>query len=460
MAATCRVLGLLLLALLGRGGESALAKGLAAIKPADTLKTVRILASDRFEGRGAGYRGCWEAGEWIARRLRALGLKPAGEDGTYFQRFTFRARGSAPPRGKDKRGKKARRTLPRPKPLFPTPTTRNVLALWEGRDPQRRNEVVIIGGHYDHVGRDGQWNGVSRRGGVKKGDDIWNGADDNASGTAAVLAVARAFAVSGYRPRRSILFVFFSAEEHGLYGSRWYCDHPVAPLAKTVVMFNLDMVGYRHDHPFEVAGVDHAAGGVLRRAVATAMKKVPGFKGELKPWAARKDSDHAPFIAHRIPAVFFFSGLHKDYHTVDDEADKISGARIAACARVVFLAAAAMADLPRKPAFVPGRAALSPAARLGLILGPALDRAARRKLHLGRKRGALPVRGVRPKSPADRAGVRPGDILIGVGRERFRRGRELAGLTQAVRKLRPGFSVSFRVVRKGKRLVLKTVFMR
>ena len=444
--------------------ENRIKTGLASITPADTMKKVSKLAADAWEGRNSGYAGCRKAGDWIGEQFKDLGLKAIGDNSTYFQTFTFAARGQQPlpkpgdpkskkPRKKSKKKKKSKK--PVEKPLYSTPTTRNVVALLEGSDPAVKEEVVIVGAHYDHVGKEGQWNAGSRRGRPKGKDDIWNGADDNASGTALVMEAAEAFMKSGVRPRRSILFICFSAEEHGLHGSNWYCDHPLIPLDKTVAMINLDMVGYKMKKPMEVAGVDHASGGVIRKAVTKAMKRVKAFKGRLRPWAASGSSDHAPFIKKSIPSAYFLNGLNNDYHTIKDEVSVVSGPRMANACKVLFLTLIDLANLPEKPTFVKGQTQSSSEGVLGIQIAGSLKTDEVKKLRLKRKQGGLKVDNVYPMSVASKAGVLPGDIIIRLGKEDLKRGRERATLRQGLRKVKPGQRFTIKVVRGKSRKNLR-----
>jgi peptidase M28-like protein/PDZ domain-containing protein len=468
----------LLLALLGSGflatdtgpvDEQLVKKGLESITPADTLKKVSWLASDKLEGRNAGYAGCRKAGDWIGEQFKAAGLKPIGDQGSYFQTFTFAARGQAPkPRepgqagsGDARKKKKPRKSRSRKKgpevakPLYETPTSRNVVGLLEGTDPVLKDEVIIVGGHYDHVGREGQWNRMSRRGRPKGRDDIWNGADDNASGSAVVMTLAEAFRSANLRLPRSILFICFSAEEHGLFGSKWYCDHPLFPLDKTVAMLNLDMVGYKRKRSIEIGGVDHASDKVLRNAIEKSVGEVRGFRADIRPWASTGSSDHGPFIQHNIPAVFFFNGIHKDYHTIEDEVACVSGRRMADVAKVVFLTLVELSTTPKKPTFVKGPTAASGTGTLGIAVTGVLDAAACKKFRLARKQGGVRVGNVYPRSVAGDAGIMPGDAIIAVGRDRIKQRRETLSLKNALTKIKPGQKFTIQVARGTRKITLR-----
>jgi hypothetical protein len=205
-------------------------------------------------------------------------------------------------------------------------SAKNVVGMLEGSDPSLRNEVVVIGAHYDHVG-------------YKKthapGDDfIYNGADDNASGTAGVLAIAAAFHAAREHSRRTLLFIFFAGEEKGLFGSQAYVDHPLFPLGRTVAMLNLDMIGRGGPDTLFVVGTSRSPDLVKlneeeNQAIHfTLLYGQEGFLGR---------SDQASFLKKSVPALFLHTGEHADYHKVTDEASRIDFDKAARVARLGFL---------------------------------------------------------------------------------------------------------------------------
>ncbi len=226
---------------------------------------------------------------------------------------------------------------------------KNVIGILRGSDPEAKAEHLVFGAHYDHVGERDAHGGAGFPGQIgeagKDGDLIHNGADDNASGTAALLETARAFAESGLRPRRTVVFVAFAGEELGLVGSQHYVKSPVGgPLEKTVAMINLDMVGRNANGQIYLGGNLSPA---LERAIEGANAKV-GFKTSRmrEEGPGGGTSDHWSFQRAGVPAAFFFSGFHDDYHRVSDHADKIVAAKVAGVARLTFFAALAVADDP------------------------------------------------------------------------------------------------------------------
>ena len=235
--------------------------------------------------------------------------------------------------------------------------TQNVLGLVEGRDPSLKNQVMVVGAHYDH---DGQANG-----------QIWYGADDDGSGIAALLELAEAFGGGSTRPARSILLCAWAGEEKGLLGSRYYVSHPVFPLERTVAMFQMDMIGRNEEHsadglqqiPEEYASDNANSVNVLGSAFSPDLKSTISrlngetnlmvrFRYDFKAEDLLRRSDQWSFLAKRIPAVFFFTGLHPDYHTPRDTAAKINYPKLEKIAKLVYLSAFEIANNPTPPKYL------------------------------------------------------------------------------------------------------------
>ena len=233
--------------------------------------------------------------------------------------------------------------------------SRNVLGMIEGGDPLLKDEVVVIGAHLDHLG--------------KRGDYIFNGADDNASGAAGLLEIARAFALNPVKPKRSVLFAFWTGEEQGLLGSRFYVSHPRFALKKTVAYLNLDMISrpwsaeqwktmsriWNIKLPDEISAKFKLANFLLLSLAADsprlhdALKASNEFVG-LTLYLRRSErmmagSDHAAFALNKIPWAFFFASSDEDYHGPADTADRLNGDLIQAISRLVYLTAFRLADL-------------------------------------------------------------------------------------------------------------------
>ncbi len=235
-------------------------------------------------------------------------------------------------------------------------TARNVLGRVEGSDPELRDEVIVVGAHYDHDGA--------------IGDLIWNGADDNASGTSGLLELAEAFAL-GPRPARSVILAAWAAEEKGMLGSRHYVRDAPVPLEDTIAMFQVDMIGRNEEHGAspgegflnEVADDNANAmnmiGSVfspdLRGAVERANADVGlelRFRYDYRAQNLIRRSDHWSFLSSGVPAIFFFGGLHPDYHTPNDTAEKINYPKVERVVELLYLALLEVGNDADDPAYV------------------------------------------------------------------------------------------------------------
>ena len=314
-------------------------------------------------------------------------------------------------------------------------STANVIGILPGNDPRLREEAIVIGAHYDHLGQGGE--------GSLAPDQIGqahHGADDNASGTAAVLALARGFAASGPRPR-TLVFAAFSGEELGLLGSGHYVKHPPFPLERTVLMVNFDMVGRLRENRLYVGGVDSGTG--LRAVVNDAAQGL-GLALELRP-SPFAPSDHTSFYAAGRPVLFLFTGAHTDYHRPSDTWDKINAPGLATVATVAARVVDAVARTATPPAWVKvdapaggGRGGGGYGAYFGVVPdfgggdGPP---------------DGVRITGVRPGSPAEKAGVRGGDVIVRFAGVDV---KTLEDLTFALRGRRPGDQVQVVVRRDGR----------
>jgi len=235
--------------------------------------------------------------------------------------------------------------------------TKNVVAYYEGTDPELKDEVIVMTSHYDHLGV-GQPDST--------GDRIYNGADDDGSGTIGVLNVAQAFVnagKNGVKPRRSILFLNVAGEEKGLLGSRYYSDHPIFPMDKTIADLNTDMIG-RVDPKHKKEGVEEytyiIGGDIISSELDSLINVANDRSGQLKfddryndlddPNKFYRRSDHWHFGRKRVPFVFFFSGVHEDYHQPSDEVHKIRFDKMAKIVRTMYSSAVILANTNNPPA--------------------------------------------------------------------------------------------------------------
>lgn len=322
---------------------------------------------------------------------------------------------------------------------------RNVVALLPGANPVLRNEYVIVGAHYDHLGFGGE--------GSLAPDEtaIHNGADDNASGTAAVLDIARRLA-AGPRPDRSVLFIAFTGEERGLWGSAYFVRQPTVDLGRAVAMLNLDMVGRVVDDGLTVLGVGTAAewNEIVDRA--NAELAVPFHIG--KSPDGYGPSDHSSFYGEGIPVLHFLSNLHEDYHRPSDDWEKINReglervsdltARIATRLATGGADAVALTRIRQAPPAPPTQAAASSSSSgggYGPYLGTIPDMTPR---DFG-----LRLTGVREGSPAALAGLRPGDVVVEFDGKPV---TDIYAYTYALQAKSPGDQVVIVVERGGERV--------
>jgi hypothetical protein len=322
--------------------------GPASVKESDVRRLLAALSDDSLEGRATGSRGSAKAAALIAAEMRRIGLAPAGDSG-YFQRVpvAMRERTRTLPNGTVRR-----RVLPSLYPSFAAldtiPADRrrtavNVIGLLRGGDPVLRDSVVLVDAHYDHLGI----------GPAVKGDSIYNGADDDASGVVAVLEIARALA-AGPPPKRTVLFVATTGEEVGLVGTRWYLEHPVVPLSRMAANLEIEMIG----RPDSLAGGAGRAWltGFERSTMGEsfAAAGLPIGPDKRPEYQFFQRSDNIAFAEAGIPAHTLSSyNLHTDYHQPSDDVAHIDFAHMTAVIRAGAAAARILADGPA-PRWNPG----------------------------------------------------------------------------------------------------------
>ena len=235
--------------------------------------------------------------------------------------------------------------------------TQNVVAVWEGRDPVLKDEYVALGAHYDHIGL-----------GTQKGDFIYNGADDDGSGTTALLAMAEALAHASLHPKRSILFVWHAGEEKGLWGSRYFTDYPTIPLDRIVTQLNIDMIGRsRKEGDTDPRNKDLSGPNDI---YVIGSKMMSSELGELSETVNKSflnlnfnyryddptdpnrfffRSDHYNYARKGVPIIFYFDGVHEDYHQPGDSADKIDYSKMEKVTRTIYMTLWEIANRPVRP---------------------------------------------------------------------------------------------------------------
>lgn len=277
---------------------------LATITEEHLLRHVKVLSDDDFEGRRAGSEGGGMAAAYMARQFEELGLEP---EGTMGYRQSFRKGG---------------------KELV------NIIGRLKGSDSKLRRQHVVIGAHFDHLG--------------KRGEKVFNGADDNASGCAALIEVARALS-AGKPPRRSILFIGFDGEEVGLLGSRHFLRKPTVSKKSLVAMLNLDMVSRGETGDVRVCGTPSSK--LLKRVIEEQAARVELKLHYDKERQWRRLSDHGPFGDAGIPFLYFGVLDHEDYHRPTDTIDRTNGEKLVRITKLVALTLRGIADSDQRPRF-------------------------------------------------------------------------------------------------------------
>lgn len=296
------------------------------IEESNIKKNLYVIASDEMQGRNTGEPGQKKAGEYIINEYKKYGISfPKGAD-SYYQKVPseYMKKGFSPKLN----------------------DSENIWAFIEGSE--KPDEVLVISAHYDHVGM--------------KNGEIYNGADDDGSGTVTVMEIAKAFMKAkkeGHGPKRSILFLHVTGEEHGLHGSRFYSEHPLFPLKNTIADINIDMVGRRdklnpNDNNYiYVIGSDRLSS-ELHTINEEVNKKYVNLRLDYK-YNDRNDpeqiyyrSDHYNFAKNGVPAIFFFNGIHDDYHKPTDEVEKIEFDALTKRAKLAFALAWELANRDKR----------------------------------------------------------------------------------------------------------------
>ena len=290
-------------------------------------KHLYIVASDEMAGRDTGTEGQKKAGNYLIETYKANGLSFPKGASSFYQKVPA-----------DYMNKPYGDNLS---------DSENIWAFIEGN--QKPEEIVVISAHYDHVGT--------------KNGEVYNGADDDGSGTVALLEIAKAFQKAkdeGYGPKRSILFLHVTGEEHGLHGSRYYSEHPLFPLANTTADVNIDMIGRRDEFHKDsnnyvyLIGSDYLSTDLFKACEEANKKSVNiqldyKFNNKNDPNRYYYRSDHYNFAKHNIPSVFLFNGVHEDYHKATDEPQKIEYDALAKRAKLAFAIVWDLANREKRP---------------------------------------------------------------------------------------------------------------
>jgi hypothetical protein len=308
----------------------------------------------------------------------------------------------------------------------------NVVGVLDGSDPVLKNENIIIGAHYDHLGRGGEGSLAPQSG------EIHHGADDNASGTAGLIELARLFSAQQPKLKRTLIFIAFGGEEEGLLGSNYYVNHPLAPLTNTVGMINMDMIGRMKDRKLIIGGVGTAK----------------EWRGLLEPEKSFEltlnedgvgPSDHSSFYLKQVPVLFFWTGTHNDYHKPSDTWDKINYNDEA---KILTLVARLVRDIDgadKRLTYTTAKSDSTPrAGGFRVYLGTIPN-------YADSNEGML-LDGVRDDSPAAKAGLKAGDRIVKIGNRDV---KNVYDYTYALGEMKAGQEYVFEVMRGSEKLILK-----
>lgn len=403
-----------------RCGDNVTAEDRAAITAGEICATIATLAADSMEGREAGTPHADRAADWIAERFAAIGLAPIGP--AWLHPFAFPVAVKRDPHAVGET---------RPARATDDPEmagTANVIGVVRGTDPALAERAVVVGAHYDHLGR-GVAGSLDPEGG-----GIHNGADDNASGVAGMLEIAEAIAADP--PRRSVVFVAFGAEEIGALGSQHYVKEPAWPLESTLAMVNLDMIGRLRDHLILQGTGTSTAWPALIDSLEAAGEAPPLQRDP----SGFGPSDHASFYGADVPVLSFFTGAHEEYHRPSDDTHRIHAGGAERVARFALAAVRAITDSDREVPWAEAPRSERRAMAFEVALGVIPD--------YGYAGEGLSLSSVRSGGPAEEAGLATGDVIVRLA------GREVADVyayTEILAELEAGVPVEVVYQRDGER---------
>lgn len=312
-------------------------------------------------------------------------------------------------------------------------TGSNVLGFLKGADPELSEEVIVVGAHYDHIGTGAFGSRVPGK------DEIHNGADDNASGTSGLLELAAYFSANSENLKRSVLFIAFSAEELGLLGSSYYAAHPAIPMQRTVAMLNMDMIGRLNQKDLIVLGTGSSPEweDIISRANRSVGLDISFNSSSFAP------SDQSVFYSKGVPAIQFFTGLHADYHAPGDDWQKINSYGEKLVLELVSKVIWELNEPDSRIAFSKIKGGDSGVSGFKVNLGTIPD--------YSNDVEGVKLMGVREDSPAQRAGVKGGDIIVEFAGTRV---RNIYDYVYALENSRPGVASVLVLLRGGERITL------
>jgi len=382
---------------------------------ANKLKeTIKTLSADSYEGRGTGSAGETKANEYIEKQFKKIGLTPKGETG-FDQAFPFRS-------GVHGEGAAG--------------TAQNIVGYLDNGAVN----TIIIGAHYDHLGLGNDGNSLDAN---AKGK-IHNGADDNASGTAGVIELARYFKNNGKQESYNFLFLCFSGEELGLYGSKYFTEHPSIDLTTATCMINLDMVGRLNPDTktLFVSGTGTSpAWEPMLQQLSTEQLKIKTDSSGTGP------SDHTSFYLKNIPVLHFFTGSHTDYHKPTDDAEKINYAGEVEVLKLIVKVIEQLDGQPKLAFLATKSKNMNTRSSFKVTLGIMPS-------YTSDVEGLL-VDGVTDGRPAQKAGVLAGDVITQMGDMQI---KDIQNYMEALSKFEKGQTIPIKLKRKGEELTVNVTF--
>jgi hypothetical protein len=376
---------------------------------------IKILASDSLQGRGTGKEGERMAAAYLQGQFKKLKLKPMGDGGTYLQAFPFK--GGA--HGEGAAG-----------------TANNVIAYLDNKAAT----TIIVGAHYDHLGMGDQGSSLD----ANPQEKIHNGADDNASGTAGVLELARYFSTNKKKENNNFLFILFSGEELGLLGSKYFTENPTADLSKINFMINMDMVGRLNPETKTVAVNGSGTSPVwepLLKNLATDQLKIKTDSSGIGP------SDHTSFYLKDIPVLHFFTGSHTDYHKPSDDWDKINYDGAVAVLNLIRQVIEKLDGEPKLTFLKTKSSAMAVRSPFKVTMGVMPSYAS--------DEPGLKVDGVTDGRPAQKAGIQAGDLIIEMGNYPV---KDVQSYMEALGKFEKGQTIPVKIKRGTEVLTFQITF--
>jgi hypothetical protein len=382
-------------------------------------KHVEYLSSDKMMGRGTSGEGERLAGTYIVKQFKSLNLIPKGESDTYYQQIKFKYN-----------------PMPDSVGVEPADRTANNII---GYLDNGAAHTIVIGAHYDHLGLGFDGNSLD----ANPQNKIHNGADDNASGIAGVLELANFYSKNNRKENYNFLFICFSAEELGLYGSKKFCEKPTIDLLNVNYMINMDMIGRLNDSTKKM----------VIYGVGTAPDFVPIINNTPSVLQIKQDSsgigpsDQTSFYLKNIPVLHFFTGQHKDYHKPSDDADKINYAGEKLVLEYIVQVIEQTEKLP-KLKFLTTRTPSSDSHKYKVTLGVMPD-------YTYEGGNGMRIDGVTDGKPASKAGIQKGDVIMQLADDKI---TDVMSYMKALSKHKKGDTVTVKILRDGKETELKVTF--